>query len=92
MVAGAIMQSTGCTFNKLRAEAARLVGMEKFLLPLMRVKCRDSSVLTCARGSHAPFFMTMTCDLDPWSVAVAVLVAVAVRVAAVVLMVVVVLV
>ena len=37
------------------------------------------------RGSKASFFMTMACDLDPWSVAVAVPVAVAAPVAAVVL-------
>ena len=71
MVAGAIMQSTGCTFNKLSAEASRSVSVETFLVPLLQVNCSalwagTTTLLQCLRGSGVHFFMSMACDLDPW--------------------------
>ena len=69
-VAGAIMQATGCAFNKRHAEAWKAVSTMGLLRPCLRTECeryeKDTpGQLACLRGLPETILARMFCDLDP---------------------------
>ena len=70
MLAGIIMQSSGCSFNKQQAEVAKTVSVVGLLLPRLGTSCKmrtASARLACIRGWRASVLAAFSCDLDPRS-------------------------